>query len=67
MFTKDELDMFSLRCEPPKLILRFGEPLHKQKEITNRFVAEMLSLFGSEVFAIAKVKLLRSEVCATHK
>ena len=26
MFTKDELDMPSLRCEPPKLILRFGEP-----------------------------------------
>ena len=26
MFTKDEFDMFSLRCEPPKLILRFGEP-----------------------------------------
>ena len=26
MFTKDELDMFSLCCEPPKLILRSGEP-----------------------------------------
>ena len=26
MFTKDEFDMLSLRCEPPKLILRFGEP-----------------------------------------
>ena len=26
MFTKDEFDMFSLRCEPTKLILRFGEP-----------------------------------------
>ena len=26
MFTKGELDMLSLRCEPPKLILRFGEP-----------------------------------------
>ena len=26
MFTKDELDMLSLCCEPPKLILRFGEP-----------------------------------------
>ncbi len=26
MFTKDEFDMLSLRCKPPKLILRFGEP-----------------------------------------
>ena len=26
MFTKDERDMLSLRCELPKLILRFGEP-----------------------------------------
>ena len=26
MFTKDEFDMFSLRCEPTKLILRFGKP-----------------------------------------
>ena len=26
MFTKDELDMFSLRCDPPKLVFRFEEP-----------------------------------------
>ena len=26
MFTKDEFDMLSLCYEPPKLILRFGEP-----------------------------------------
>ena len=46
MFTKDEFDMLSLRCEPQKLILRFEEPIRKQKERTNRFyIAEMSSLF----------------------
>ena len=44
-----------------------GENGNKIKEITNRFVDEMLSLFVSEVFAIAKVKLQSSEVCAMHK
>ena len=30
---------------PKKLIFRFREPLNKQKEITKRFIAGMLSLF----------------------
>ena len=40
-------------------------PYYKQKERTNRFIAEMSSLFSvCEVFAAAKVKLRCSEVCA---
>ena len=43
------------------------KPLYKQKERTKRFITDVLSFSVSEVFAAAKVKLLCSEVCATHK
>ena len=39
----------------------------KDKRENASVIAEKFSLFVSEVFAYAKVKLLRSEVCAVHK
>ena len=39
---------------PKKLILRFGEPLHKQKERTKRFIAEMSSLFLLVMFLLTQ-------------
>ncbi|MBQ4510298.1 MAG: hypothetical protein II984_06205, partial [Clostridia bacterium] len=62
--------------EPPKLILRFGEPLYENpqssyfasgnpytsRKIEQRFIAESSLFSVGEVFAIAKVKLLCSEV-----
>ena len=56
--------------DPQKLMLRFGEPLHKQKEQTYKAVKKpyVSALFAvSEVFAVAKVKLCNTQRSCSPK